>query len=941
MTPQRRKNVAVVVASCLLAALGLFNLASKATFEMLDDGVLWQDSPQGVIASRIAPGSPGDQAGVVVGDILLGIDAAEVLSTNDAERILEKGRSGDRLGYAVLRASQRLVVELEVEPLPQGNVSLFYYLSLVGFFSLAVGTVVVLRRPPNRTTLHFYAICVLFFLVYSTSSTGRLDAPDWLLFWTDHLATLFLPVTFLHFSLTFQQRRLSGRTFLTALLYALPSGVAIFTMVGQGLLATGRGSPWLWTVGTAVDHWKPMYFSLVFILSFIVLRESYRRTESLVIRRQMKWLVWGTGAGVLPFFLFYAVPFSLGREPRLAMELLGYVPLALIPLALAYAVVRHRLMDVELIFRRSIGFVLASAFLLGVSLLVVGVMKTLLARSDAPRTTAIAVITSLVVVLLLSPLKRLVQDWSERVFYRERFASRKILLRLSHELNAELEPARVAERLLDGVESAYGLAAGAVLVPDADGGFSALRARGRLGPANEPVRLPVDGVVLQRLRRGNPVHPETESEAPPDAARLNIAHYFPCIWRDELIAVLAVGRREGLDLLNSEERDGLESLAAHAAGAFSNARLYASLAQKANDLQALTDYNANILESMGTGIVVLDLEGRIVRWNRAMERLSALRGAYATGRRLEDVFPEAFLDPIRNTLATGDPDGIAHVYKLHLPSGDGQGSMVNVSIAPFRESGGARGGTLLLLEDVTARVRLEEQLLHSEKMASIGLLAAGVAHEVNTPLAGISSYTQMLRNQVGPEDPRSGLLEKIEKQTFRAARIVQNLLNFSRAGSPEMVPLDINRVILDVLSLVEHQLDGAKIRVRKELAEDLPAVRGSESRLQQVFFNLVLNAKDAMPSGGWLTLRTYADGDTFVAEIADTGQGIRREDLKRIYDPFFTTKGVGRGTGLGLAVSYGILQEHGGAVFVESTPGQGTTFQVALPALRTQEVAHR
>jgi hypothetical protein len=140
---------------------------------------------------------------------------------------------------------------------------------------------------------------------------------------------------------------------------------------------------------------------------------------------------------------------------------------------------------------------------------------------------------------------------------------------------------------------------------------------------------------------------------------------------------------------------------------------------------------------------------------------------------------------------------------------------------------------------------------------------------------------------------------------------------------------------------VEHQLESSKVRVRKELAEDLPAVRGSESRLQQVFFNLVLNAKDAMPSGGWLTLRAYADGDTVVAEVADTGHGIRREDVKRIYDPFFTTKGVGRGTGLGLAVSYGILQEHGGAVFVESTPGQGTTFQVALPAVRTQEVAHR
>ena len=146
-------------------------------------------------------------------------------------------------------------------------------------------------------------------------------------------------------------------------------------------------------------------------------------------------------------------------------------------------------------------------------------------------------------------------------------------------------------------------------------------------------------------------------------------------------------------------------------------------------------------------------------------------------------------------------------------------------------------------------------------------------------------------------------------------------------------------VILDVLSLLEHQLDGARIKVRKELAADLSEVRGNENRLQQVFFNLILNAKDAMPRGGWLTLATRADDDAVVIEVADTGHGIRREDIKRIYDPFFTTKGIGRGTGLGLSVSYGILQEHGGAIFVESTPGQGTTFQVTLPPLRPAEAA--
>jgi two-component system, NtrC family, sensor kinase len=144
-----------------------------------------------------------------------------------------------------------------------------------------------------------------------------------------------------------------------------------------------------------------------------------------------------------------------------------------------------------------------------------------------------------------------------------------------------------------------------------------------------------------------------------------------------------------------------------------------------------------------------------------------------------------------------------------------------------------------------------------------------------------------------------------------------------------------------VLSLIEHQLTTSNIKVRRELAAQLPPVRGNENRLQQVFFNLILNARDAMPRGGWLTLATHADDEAVVIEVKDTGEGIRREDIKRIYDPFFTTKGMGRGTGLGLAVSYGIVQEHGGAIFVDSAPGKGTTFTVTLPPVALSEAARR
>jgi hypothetical protein len=238
------------------------------------------------------------------------------------------------------------------------------------------------------------------------------------------------------------------------------------------------------------------------------------------------------------------------------------------------------------------------------------------------------------------------------------------------------------------------------------------------------------------------------------------------------------------------------------------------------------------------------------------------------------------------------------------------------------------------VEDVTGRVRLEEQLQISEKMASIGLLAAGVAHEVNTPLTGISSFTQMLLEGADPEDPRTRLLEKIERQTFRAAKIVNGLLNLARQGGQsggERVPVDLNAVINDVLTLLEHQLEVGRIKVRRELLSPPPIVLGTEHKLQQVFLNLFLNARDAMPRGGWLTIQSRSEGDRVVIEVGDTGSGIPSEQLSRIYDPFFTTKAIGQGTGLGLSITYGIVREHEGAITVESTVGQGTRFSVSLP----------
>ncbi len=324
-----------------------------------------------------------------------------------------------------------------------------------------------------------------------------------------------------------------------------------------------------------------------------------------------------------------------------------------------------------------------------------------------------------------------------------------------------------------------------------------------------------------------------------------------------------------------------------------------------------------------------------------MEAMYALSRAEAVGQALRVVFPSELVDTMDSFR---NEQGVHHLYKFPLTTRAGEQRSVNIAIAPLLSRDFVSVGRIILVDDITERVTLETQLAQADKLSSIGLLAAGVAHEINTPLAVISSYAQMLSKQLKGDARLGPVLDKITRQSFRAAEIANGLLNFSRTSTTEFRETHLNQVIRDTLSLLEHQFKTAKVIVDLDLAEGLPSIHGNPGKLQQVFLNLLLNAKEAMPDGGRLRVATHFDAPNghsghVSALVADSGSGIAPEHLKRIYDPFFTTKtlakpGDRRGTGLGLSVSYGIIQEHAGKIHVESAIGVGTTFHLEFPLLR-------
>ena len=936
-----------------LLCLGIANISARATWHAVEDGVLWTTQPDGVVAADIGAGTAAASVGIKRGDLLLAIDDRPVQQMSDVVRMLQTADAGQTVRYTILRLGTREVVDLRIAPIPSGPRALYFLLAAVGIFTLLVGGAVRLRRPRDPATLHFFWLSVAFFGVFTFSFSGRLDRLDWVFYWADAVSMLVLPPLFLHFTLVFPERARRwtagpiGRAVVPlAYVPAVVLGIAHVMALTRFSADPAR----FMRVLETLDRLEFLYLAGCLIAGLSALTRALREVRSITGRRQLRWIAWGTALGAGPFALGYALPFAIGVDGSLPMQL-SAIPLGLIPLAYASAIVRYRLMDIEVIVKRALVYAAALGAIVAIyAAMLQGVQRVWL-NDDNEHNWIIAFLATLVALLLAPPVKNAVQNALDRAFYRDRYDYRRALVGFARDLNSDLDLHRLSERLVSRVVETLLVDRMALMLADeAAPYYGSVRASG-FGDSHPPA-LPKHSGIGRRLEAGHTV----ALDDPIAATRFSVEeiefwrdsglYYFvPCVAKEGAIAVLVLGRKDTGEPLNSEDMSLLGAVAGQIATALENARLYRQLHVKALELDRVRAFNENILESLDDGLLVLDLDDRIVRWNPALEALYGVSKGEATGRRLDDLFDGHFVEALR--AARRDTPAGATLSRLQLERrGGGEEPLtVNAAVVPLRaadESGITTAGTIVIIEDVTRRVQLEEQLQISEKMASIGLLAAGVAHEVNTPLTGISSFTQMLLDGADPQDPRTRVLEKIERQTFRAAKIVNGLLNLSRPGaamSNDLAAVDVNTVISDVLSLLEHQFHLHRVTVRRELSEQPINVLGVEQKLQQVFLNLFLNAKDAMPKGGWLSIASRLETGQAVVEISDTGSGIPSEHLARIYDPFFTTKSIGHGTGLGLSITYGIVREHEGSIDCESSIGQGTRFTLRFPPAEAEQLA--
>jgi two-component system NtrC family sensor kinase len=924
---------AVVLALATLVAVifAWLNFLQRSRYDLADDGVAWSDSAAGIEAWKVTPNSPASAAGIRAGDQLLAINDAPVPSAAHVARRLYRAGLWTQLRYKLSRNGEEFETRLITTP-PHKPITVENYLRVVGLLYLFIGLFIFIRRWNAPRAVHFYVFCLVSFILYSFQYSGKLDAFDIEVYWSSVVARLLAPTLLLHFALVFPARSSGSRGAWLKIgaVYAPPAAlltIHILTLVNAlGFVPTTRSR-------VTLDQLELAFLGLYFLAAGLVFYWNYRHTRTGVLRQQLKWLTGGTMAGSLPFTLLYILPFIFDAPTQSWMQF-SALSLVLIPLCFGYAIIRYRLMDVDIIFKRGLAYTAATAAVASIYFALVALIAEIFhAQAPGPVAGMIAIV---IAAFLFQPFREGIQARLDRFFYRDRLNYRRTLIEFGRTLTNEVRLEPMLGSVMDRVSQALLVDRLAIFVEDHQhpGEMRLARSMGvRLtGSLDLSFIAPsrpefLSGPIFFESARGARVASESVRRT---LEQLDLNYFIPCRIREHTVAVLGLGKTVDGDYLSSDDVELVQTIAGYVAIALDNSQLYSSLEQKAAEVARLKDFSENIVESLNVGVLAVDLNGTIDAWNSRMEQLIGVTRTEAVGRLFRDLLPD---DLVREIEARGDEEQVTGIYKQRLEY-RGKPLTLNVSITPLVGKSGEKIGRLLLFDDVTQRERMEEQMSQTEKLTSLGILAAGVAHEVNTPLAVISNYIQMLAKQMPDGDPRQAIIEKIVKQTFRASEIVNNLLNFSRTGPSELADVDVNRVVEETLSLVAHPLKTSQIQVVKQLSTPLPAVRGSANKLQQVFLNLFLNARDAMPQGGMLEVKTASHNGGVEIEVADTGNGISREHIHKIFDPFFTTKSGGRGTGLGLSVTYGIIKEHAGKIDVRSTPGRGTSFHVEFPAVR-------
>ena len=852
-----------------------------------------------ILVSSVEPSGAAAVAGLAPGDRIVLADGQMAVALDRPETTLARKPFPHRL---VVRRGDLDIHEVRLGKPPVDIDKLYLFLAFVGFLYLLIGLFTV-GRNRSRAAWVFLALCLSSFAVYVVTPAGSADLiyrASWI---GDAFFRALLPALLLHFFLIFPKP--AAPRWLLALLY-LPAAAYL---AGHVKLLTGAGTPaeLLSGLERLTELWYA-YFGIYGIAVLARLAVLLSRPADAESEKQVRWMGLGVAVGLIPFLLLSVLPRAFGLVSPV-LSTVAVVSLVFIPLAFCYAILKWRLWDVETFVREALGT--TAAVVLGGMTFVL--LNTLLDRTFGGMAEAgknvVAFGSGLVLASLLVPVKKRLTGVLEKIQYHETYRSRRALYDIARDFSTPRTRAELSRAIVQQVQD------GLHVVPCT------------LFLLDDPEVLPSERELLSerlasqeiwRLRGAS-----LGQEDSPAVARLHSLGYrafFALRGANGLAGALGVGHKDGRVPLSSEDEGLLVAVMAQAALAHENARLYGALAERLEEIRGLQQYQESVIRSSSSGILVLDRDDRVHSVNPAFAAMVGTTEAELLGLPFSRVLPG---------VASASPQGAdgEQTFEARWTSPAGEERDLRLSFSTFQGDPDRR---VVIVDDVTDRMRAERALAERERLAALGVLAAGVAHEVNTPIAGLSSYAQMLLADTAPGDPRYAILKKMERQTFRAAHLVNNLLEFARPRARSTARTDLRSVMNNAFESVETSFQARRLLLDIGSPATAVLVDGDARELEQVLVNLLTNARDASPEGATVAVRLdRRDGHARIT-VGDRGAGISAETQQKIFQPFFTTKKSG-GTGLGLAISREIARRHGGDVGLTPRDGGGTESWLELP----------
>lgn len=852
-----------------------------------------------------------------------GLESGDVILVINGEVVIDPADLNDKL----TRRSSSQVMVLRGEQLeeisyarPDIDVDFAYLvLSLIGVVYLLIGFYTVMRGI-NAQVLLFFFWCLASAALYLLTPVAPFDGLYRAIYTSDQFARQILPPLTLHFFLIFPRAASRQPWARRAIPLLYVPAAALFSLQIDWMVSGGR-----WFAGPPtdaklrlLDQLELNLLVLYVVAALATLVAHLVRAHEWEERRQLLWITLGMAGGYVPFLLLYVTPRSLGLQGPELVNVAAVLPLALVPLSFAYAILRYRLWDIAIIVRDLATYTLTLLLgIFGFSLLNLVIDRGIPEELELTR-NLMTFAAFLLMAGLMVPAKQGISSTLQRFHYRGTFRKRRSLSQFGKDLLLERDLESLCSGLLQELEEALDLEkANLYLVEES----FMLPVREEAGP----VDLPMDGLGQDLWEQ------EVESitgAGLPDVDRsasqafywLGYRYAFPLTVRGRRVGIVVAGYKEGQIPLTSDDVLLIRQLLNQAALAIENAQLLEQLQRQLNEVLELKQFNEEIIESSPAGIAVLDRDDQVVSANLAFAALAGVERSATRRRNLAELLPLDRLPAPEDGLV--EQSIVDHQHKeRHL----------QLSTATFLGSS-SEALRVLVVHDITERMHMERALKEKDRLAALGAIAAGVAHEVNTPLTGISSYAQMLLADTPDSDPRHEILRKVERQTFRAARIVNSLLEFARSSDADLKPVRLDHVLDECTELLTERLTEYGIALEWRNRANGTLVKGSEGELHQVFTNLFNNAIEAMAeTGGTVTLSVDTDDTWISTSIEDTGGGIPPEQLSQIFEPFYTTKLKSGGTGLGLSISYEIVRRHGGELDVESPANGGCRFVVRLP----------